>query len=138
MAGLYSTPGFLATDCIQTDLHVCHFGDAPVAAALDARSHRLAQTCFQERVGVCAHDVSGVYHLFTNVQAIHIGDSLMADVQGALNAKLAAAILVNRRHKVLPQGGPYPTHIVEHVTELPRILEALQATNPVEVAQEMS
>ena len=82
--------------------------------------------------------MSGVYHLFTNVQAIHIGDSLMADVQGALNAKLAAAILVNRRHKVLPQGGPYPTHIVEHVTELPRILEALQATNPVEVAQEMS
>ena len=61
------------------------------------------------------------------VQAVHIGDSLPADVQGANNAKLAAAILVNRRRKPLPRAGPYPTHMVEHVTELPRILKALQA-----------
>ncbi len=62
------------------------------------------------------------------LQAIHIGDSLPADVQGANNAELAAAILVNRWHKPLPRSGPYPTHMVEHVTELPRILKALQAT----------
>ena len=61
------------------------------------------------------------------MQAIHIGDSLTADVQGAINAKLAAAILVNRRQKPLPRAGPHPTHVVEHVTELPRILKALQA-----------
>jgi len=61
------------------------------------------------------------------LQAIHIGDSLPADVQGAINAKLAAAILVNRWHKKLPRAGPYPTHIVEHVTELPKILRALNA-----------
>ena len=78
--------------------------------------------------------VNGLRHIFINVQAVHIGDSLMADVQGALNAKLAAAILVNRRHKSLPQGGPYPTHIVEHVTELPRILKALQDSDSVEEA----
>lgn len=63
------------------------------------------------------------------LQAIHIGDSLPADVQGAINAKLAAAILVNRWHKPLPRAGPYPTHMVEHVTELPRILKALQAAD---------
>ena len=62
-------------------------------------------------------------------QAIHIGDSLPADVQGATDAKLAAAILVNRWHKPLPRAGPYPTHMVEHVTELPRILKALQAAD---------
>ena len=89
----------------------------------------MGRRCVAAKRCICSHDADEKQCGHINVQAIHIGDSLPADVQGALNAKLAAAILVNRRQKSIPRGGPYPTHIVEHVTELPRILKALQATS---------
>ena len=58
-------------------------------------------------------------------QAVHIGDSLSADIQGGINAGLAATIWVSAKHAAPPPRAPMPTHIVTHVTELPRVLQLL-------------
>jgi FMN phosphatase YigB (HAD superfamily) len=58
-------------------------------------------------------------------QAVHIGDSLAADVQGSVNAGLAAAIWINKKG-TLPDGHlPSPHFVVSHVTDLPKVLGAL-------------
>jgi FMN phosphatase YigB (HAD superfamily) len=59
------------------------------------------------------------------MQAVHIGDSLGADIQGGINADLAATIWVNKHGHPLPNGAPVPTYTVSHVTELPGILQKL-------------
>ncbi|KAK9815634.1 hypothetical protein WJX72_007201 [[Myrmecia] bisecta] len=59
-------------------------------------------------------------------EAVHIGDSLSSDIQGGINAKLAATIWVNRDGRPLPATGPKPTFIVEHVTQLADVLQQLQ------------
>lgn len=56
-------------------------------------------------------------------QAMHIGDSLGADIRGGINAGLAATVWVNPLGLPLPPAAPQPTHVVEHVTELLRVLD---------------
>ncbi|BDA48649.1 N-acylneuraminate-9-phosphatase [Coccomyxa sp. Obi] len=58
-------------------------------------------------------------------EAVHIGDSLAADIQGGINAGLAATIWVNKSGHPLPAGAPVPFHIVSHVTQLPGVLKAI-------------
>jgi N-acylneuraminate-9-phosphatase len=59
-------------------------------------------------------------------QAVHIGDSLRSDVQGGINAGLAATVWVNRHGAELRLGDPHPTFTVRHVTELPDCLRQLR------------
>lgn len=59
------------------------------------------------------------------LQAVHIGDSLGADIQGGINAGLAATIWVNALDLPLPPAAPQPTFVVKHVTELLGILDQL-------------
>lgn len=58
-------------------------------------------------------------------QAMHIGDSLGADIQGGINAGLGATIWVDPLGKPLPHGAPRPTFIVKHVAELLWVLDQL-------------
>ncbi len=62
-------------------------------------------------------------------EAIIIGDNLKADVQGGINAGLAATIWVNAggAGAPLPEGAPRPDHIVRSVLELPVVLALLEA-----------
>lgn len=53
----------------------------------------------------------------------HIGDSLSADVQGAYNAGLAAAVWLNR-HAAQPHGaGPRPHHEVDSLVSFANLLD---------------
>ncbi|GAB4824198.1 hypothetical protein N2152v2_011244 [Parachlorella kessleri] len=63
--------------------------------------------------------------------AIHIGDSLTCDVQGGIEAGLAATVWVNASGAPLPEGCPQPDYVVSSVLELPEVLKALEA-GPVE------
>ena len=60
------------------------------------------------------------------MQAIHVGDSLLTDIQGGINAGLAGTVWVNRHGLALPQDAPVPTFTVAHVTEVGAVLERLQ------------
>jgi putative hydrolase of the HAD superfamily len=55
--------------------------------------------------------------------AWHIGDSLTADVQGAQNAGLAAAVWLNRRGQHPAIGDPEPHYELDSLTALVRLLE---------------
>ena len=68
---------------------------------------------------------AGHEHPGIALQALHIGDSLSADIQGGINAGLATTIWVSAKHAVPPRGAPMPAHIVRHVTELPGVLRKL-------------
>lgn len=60
-------------------------------------------------------------------QAVHIGDSWAADIQGSINAGLAATIWVTRKHRARPKDqAPFPIYQVSHVTELPAVLEKIR------------
>lgn len=59
------------------------------------------------------------------VQAIHIGDSLAADIAGGTYAGLKATVWVNPRGLQPPECGPQPTHVVSHVTELRHVVDQL-------------
>lgn len=58
-------------------------------------------------------------------EAVHIGDSLKADIQGGINAGLVATVWVSRHGAAAPSDGPQPTFTVQHVTELTRCLREL-------------
>ena len=58
---------------------------------------------------------------------MHVGDSLLTDIQGGINAGLAATAWVNRNGHALPQQAPSPTYIISKVTEVGALLEELQA-----------
>ena len=64
------------------------------------------------------------------LQAMHVGDSLELDVQGGVNAGLAATVWINRNGIPLPSEAPCPTFSVAHVSELAAILEELQELAP--------
>jgi len=57
---------------------------------------------------------------------VHVGDSLKADIQGGVNAGLAATVWVNRHGLDLRPGDPRPTFTVRHVTDLPECLSELR------------
>lgn len=59
-------------------------------------------------------------------EAVHVGDSLLADIRGAHQAGLAGAIWVNRdgARPLLP--GMEPVATLSSVLELPTALEQLQ------------
>lgn len=59
-------------------------------------------------------------------EAVHVGDSLVADVNGALRAGLAGAIWVNRNGERPLPTGMRPVAILSSVLELPSALEQLQ------------
>ena len=61
-----------------------------------------------------------------SAQAVHIGDSLKSDIQGGINAGLAATVWVNRHGADPRPGDPRPTFTVRHVTELPGCLSKLR------------
>ncbi len=60
-------------------------------------------------------------------EAVHVGDSLSCDVQGGINAGLAATVWVNAGGGPLPEGAPRPDFVVTSVLELPGVLAALEA-----------
>lgn len=45
-------------------------------------------------------------------EAVHIGDSLGSDIQGGINAGLAATVWVNPSGTPAPDGKPQPTRVV--------------------------
>ncbi|QDZ18492.1 haloacid dehalogenase-like hydrolase [Chloropicon primus] len=55
-------------------------------------------------------------------EAVHVGDSLKSDIQGGINAKLAATIWINAPGKELPPNSPKPTYTVAKVTEIEEIV----------------
>ena len=55
-----------------------------------------------------------------------MGDSLSCDVQGGINAGLAATVWVDSSGAGLPEGAPRPDFVVASVLELPRVLRALE------------
>ena len=55
-------------------------------------------------------------------QALHIGDSLSADVAGALNVGLTA-VWINRRRRTRASGDPKPHHEIISLAELPGLLD---------------
>ncbi|KAI7844832.1 hypothetical protein COHA_001486 [Chlorella ohadii] len=59
-------------------------------------------------------------------EAVHVGDSLVADVNGALRAGLAAAVWINRNGERPVPTGLRPAAILSSVLELPSALEQLQ------------
>lgn len=59
-------------------------------------------------------------------EAVHVGDSLLADVNGALRAGLAAAIWINRNGERPLPAGMRPAAILSSVLELPSALHQLQ------------
>lgn len=63
--------------------------------------------------------------LLSRLQAIHVGDSLASDIQGGINAGLAATVWVSPRGAAAPQDGPQPTFTISHVGALLPILEQL-------------
>ncbi|KAK9808567.1 hypothetical protein WJX73_010020 [Symbiochloris irregularis] len=50
-------------------------------------------------------------------EAMMVGDSLEADIQGGVNAGLAATVWVNRNAIPLPKGAPTPSYTVTNVLE---------------------
>ena len=59
-------------------------------------------------------------------QAIHVGDSLKADVQGGINAGLAATVWVDAGGANPPPAAPRPTYVVRSVLDLPPLLPLLE------------
>ena len=59
----------------------------------------------------------------TESEAIHVGDSLKTDVQGGINAKVAATIWINAKDKDLTTDEPKPDYIVKVVTEIENLIE---------------
>lgn len=57
-------------------------------------------------------------------QALHIGDSLAADIKGGINAGLAATVWVSQK-PCAPPRAPQPSYIVSHVTQLPSVLQRM-------------
>ncbi|EIE27491.1 HAD-like protein [Coccomyxa subellipsoidea C-169] len=62
-------------------------------------------------------------------EAVHIGDSLAADIRGGINATLAATVWVNKHGHPLPRGAPVPSYTVSHVTELPGVLNTIDGSD---------
>ena len=57
-------------------------------------------------------------------EAIHVGDSLLADIQGAVNAGLQGSVWVNRTEVAAPAGAPACTFQIKHINELQALLQA--------------
>ena len=83
---------------------------------------------FETALCIAAVDDNHLRLLPVLLQAVHIGDSLGADIQGGINAGLRATIWVNPMGKPLPRGAPQPTFIVQHVAELLGVLDQLAST----------
>mmetsp|Transcript_9658 Transcript_9658/g.11204 ORF Transcript_9658/g.11204 Transcript_9658/m.11204 type:complete len:287 (-) Transcript_9658:62-922(-) len=63
-------------------------------------------------------------------EAIHVGDSLGSDIQGAINAGLYGSVFCSRSGKAAAADGPQPTFTVKSVIELPQCLSKMD-TAPV-------
>lgn len=67
-------------------------------------------------------------------EAIMVGDSLTADIQGGINCNLKATVWINAHNQRLSKGMPQPNFIVKSVLELPSVIEQLdrwsEATTP--------
>lgn len=64
------------------------------------------------------------------MQAVHIGDNLITDIMGGNSAGLKATIWVDRQDRGFEpehwKAECRPSHIVQHVTELAKLLPELQ------------
>lgn len=86
---------------------------------LEGRPEKPAESIFQKACGLAGVEPG---------EAIHVGDSLGTDVQGALNAKLRAGVWVNVKGvPSAPADGPQPHFTISVVTELPGVLAKLEA-----------
>lgn len=56
-------------------------------------------------------------------EAIHVGDSLGADIQGAINAGLQGSVWVNAQGQSAPQGSPAFSCSIRHISALVPLLE---------------
>ena len=57
-------------------------------------------------------------------QAVHVGDSLAADIQGALNAGLQGSVWINRHELTAPDTSPAFSCQIKHISELQGLLQA--------------
>lgn len=63
------------------------------------------------------------------LQAVHIGDNLVTDIEGGIGAGLRATIWVDRQDAGIPAGVPqqkHPAFVVHHVTDLAKLMPELQ------------
>lgn len=58
-------------------------------------------------------------------EAVHVGDSLASDIQGGINAGLAATIWISPLGAAAPKDGPRPTFTIKHVDALLPVLKRL-------------
>ena len=58
-------------------------------------------------------------------EAIHVGDSLGADIQGGINAGLLATVFINVKARDMSTIQPMPTYTIKHITELKEIIDKL-------------
>jgi len=58
-------------------------------------------------------------------EAIHVGDSLGADIQGGINAGLLATVFINVKKIDVSTVTPTPSYTISHVAELKEIIEKL-------------
>jgi len=84
---------------------------------LAGRPEKPAASIFERALGMVGVDAA---------DAIHVGDSLGSDVQGAINAGLRAGVWVDvKRAGAAPPGGPQPHFTVDVVTQLPEVLDRI-------------
>jgi putative hydrolase of the HAD superfamily len=84
-----------------------------VVASTDIDAGKPDSAVFEHTLGLLGVDPGDTWH---------IGDSLSADVQGAHNAGLAAAVWLNRNGLPRNEGDPKPHYEVDSLTALPRLL----------------
>jgi N-acylneuraminate-9-phosphatase len=58
-------------------------------------------------------------------EAIHVGDSLGADIQGGINAELLATVFINVKSRDASTFKPMPTYTIKHIAELKEIIDKL-------------
>jgi N-acylneuraminate-9-phosphatase len=58
-------------------------------------------------------------------EAIHVGDSLGADIQGGINAGLLATVFINVKSRDASTIQPIPTYTIKHIAELKEVIDKL-------------
>ncbi len=58
-------------------------------------------------------------------EAIQVGDSLGADIQGGINAELLATVFINVKSRDASTFQPMPTYTIKHIAELKEIIDKL-------------
>jgi N-acylneuraminate-9-phosphatase len=102
-------PKLAACDAASAVDHIIISGEQPLA--------KPNPEIFETAAGLAGCEVS---------EAIHVGDSLATDIQGGINAGVAATVLVQDGPTPAPSPAPVPDYEIALVTQLPDVLERIE------------